>query len=109
MSGPADLPDEAIEDVARLLDEQDMAGGGSRWNDVDPPGWQSQDALRAAYRHRAAELLAAALPPIRAHIADQIEAEASNSVPDPVGNTDKTILSAFRLAARVARGGDQHD
>jgi hypothetical protein len=49
-------------------------------------------------------VLAAVLPLLRAHIADQIEAEASKSVPDPVGNTDKTILAAFRLAEAIARG-----
>ena len=70
----------AVEAVARILDEQDMAGGGSRWNDADPPGWQSQDALRAAYRHMAAEVLAAAYPVIAQRVRAKVADEAAQDV-----------------------------
>lgn len=103
MTNP-DVPDELVDAVARILDEQDMAGGGSRWNDVEPPGWQSQDALRAAYRHMAAEVLAV----IRRHIADELtamaqrEARAQDYFSELVR---EATMDALLVAARLARGG----
>jgi hypothetical protein len=100
---PGVVSESAIEDIARLLDEQDMAGGGSRWDDADPPGWQSQDALRAAYRHMAVEVLAAAVPHIERAIRDRVADEiklAADKQPRPV------MALGMHSAARVARGGE---
>lgn len=115
-AGPVgDLPDEIRQ--AALVAVHDAWPTDSQYIDDWHPddqamfrrqSWDSFAARSSAVlterQQRVADAVTASvLPLIRAHIADEIEAEAK-PYGDPGGYTDKAILSALRLAAGVARG-----
>ena len=97
------LPPEAVEAAAK--------GMAAKFG---PDAW---DALapyeRALWMQDAERALSAALPHLRAWIANEIEAEAKPL--DMSENSDTTLMiravreSTLSLAARVARGDQNHD
>lgn len=61
-----------IDQVARLLDRQTgppYADG--RWDEPAPEGWESQEALRQAYREMAMEVLTLVIPPLMQAFAEK--------------------------------------
>jgi hypothetical protein len=108
LSGPVgDLPDEAVEAAAKAV--------------ARAFGW-GEDHFTAErvqhYSRYAGPALAAALPLIRAHIADELDEQANHEAPNAAEALRfaagqiaaglpqlHAVVSARRAAARVARGG----
>jgi hypothetical protein len=117
MSGPADLPAEAVEAAAAVIYSEEVGAT----EDYEAPDWDElPDGDRAQWLIMAERALAAALPPIRAHIADQpqlglattrqlldeIAARIDVDYSSGGGGLDYTTVGG-RPNRRVARGGDQ--
>jgi hypothetical protein len=60
----ADYDAGLLERIARWLDAYTQPERRSRWDDEPPEGWASREALRAAYREDALELLRIVVPAV---------------------------------------------
>lgn len=96
----ADLPAEAVEAAAKVLYAE-------RW-----PGdeWENEPLeLILEWREQARTVLAAAMPAVRACIADQIAAldwyVLDSDASDTANTINDWVRSAYETAASVARGG----
>jgi hypothetical protein len=96
LSGPVgDLPDAWVEAAAKADYEGHYHLSGRKWADTD-------ETERENFRAPVRRALAAAVPLIRAHIADQLDEFAEKA-------TTNHEHWAYRHAARVARGGTDAD